>query len=722
VFAELTSQRSFEPSSDLYERFLEACAPTRRRERGVYFTPPEVVRAQVRLVDDLLRHRIGCADGFADPRVGIIDPATGGGAYPLAVLDHISPADADDVRARMWLFETQPGAAALARRQGLPVIERDALSTTLDLDAPIVVCLGNPPYRRRTATAESRTLLAEIEDRASGVHRKNLYNEYVYFWRWGLGVTCERRAGPAVVCFVTAASYLRGPAFGGLRRLIREELDELWLIDLEGDQLAARVTQNVFAIRTPIVIALGVRYARTAGPAPAEVHYARLGGGASEKLAQLDSMRSVADVKWASASTEFGESLTALRRSAYSGWPALTELFPVQLSGAQLKRTWPIGISPEVLHTRWRQLLALPPAQQRQAFVPTRDRDLDSTPPDLFDSTRRLERLRDLPKESPCIEPVRYAYRAFDRQWVLPDARCGDFMRPSLWRINGPRQVFLTSMLTNVLGPGPAAVATAQVPDLDHFRGSFGARGVIPLWRDAAASQPNVSGRWLVDLSERFGFEVLPEALMAYCYALLATPTYTRRFSEELRTPGPRVPLTPDAVLFRRSVVLGQALMRLHTYREVPVGRARVVSPIGDAFPASYGHDAAREQVSVGNGLVGPVSPAVWCFSVSGYRVVASWLRRRLSRTGKSPLDAIRPTVWTDALTQEFLELLWLVEATLAHQSELDALLEEVVSGGSVQRPVISSEQVHQHVGPQWAGEDEALATVAPELLQSIPL
>src|SRR6202011_2107898 len=125
--------------------------------------------------------------------------------------------------------------------------------------------------------------------------------------------------------------------------------------------------------------------------------------------------------------------------------------------------------------------------------------------------TKRLPALSTLEPGTACIEPLRYAYRSFDRQWVLPDARLGDFMRPALWRIASPHQIFLTSLLTNVLGPGPAAVATALVPDLDHFRGSFGGRAVIPLWRDPGATIPNVADGLLDDLAQLYGFPASPE-------------------------------------------------------------------------------------------------------------------------------------------------------------------------------------------------------------------
>jgi len=458
---------------------------------------------------------------------------------------------------------------------------------------------------------------------------------------------------------------------------LRNALDELWLIDMEGDQRAARASANVFPIRTPVAIALGVRYGSTSESAPARVRYTRLAGTAAAKLARLASVGKPEDLEWQSAPSGWDDTFHPRARSDYWRWPALTELFPLQLSGAQLKRTWPIGPTPDVLCARWRHLLALPVAERRAAFGPTRDRNVDSSPADLLDAQCRLQPIIELGEEAVPLEPVRYAYRAFDRHWVLPDARLGDFMRPGLWRAAGPEQVYLTSMLTNVLGPGPAAVATRYVPDMDHFRGSFGARGVIPLWLESAGLQANVSGAWLERVSSRYAFGVAAPELMAFCYAVLSAPSYTRRFAEELRLPGPRVPLPLDKATFCRGVSLGQALIALHTYRRVAPGVARVIEEPDCTYPTAYRYDGDGERVWLAGGWIGPVSREAWAYNVSGYRVVKGWLRRRIRRTGKSPLDAIGPSHWESRLTRELLELLWLIEATLALGPDLDALLNQ---------------------------------------------
>jgi len=63
-------------------------------------------------------------------------------------------------------------------------------------------------------------------------------------------------------------------------------------------------------------------------------------------------------------------------------------------------------------------------------------------------------------------------------------------------------------------------------------------------------------------------------------------------------------------------------------------------------------------------------------------------MRTRRGRKS-SPLDEIRPERWTPALTDELLELLWVLEHTLAMEPELEALLDEVVRG-----PCFTSEEL----------------------------
>ena len=83
-----------------YEPFLEAFDPELRKQLGVWYTPPEIVRYMVARVDQVLREELEIADGLADPRVVVLDPCCGTGAYLVEVLDTIAATLARQGRRR----------------------------------------------------------------------------------------------------------------------------------------------------------------------------------------------------------------------------------------------------------------------------------------------------------------------------------------------------------------------------------------------------------------------------------------------------------------------------------------------------------------------------------------------------------------------------------------------------------------------------------------------
>lgn len=376
-----------------------------------------------------------------------------------------------------------------------------------------------------------------------------------------------------------------------------------------------------------------------------------------------------------------------------SRWPRLDALFPWTHSGAQWKRTWPIGETRELLERRWRALLQ---AEDRAAaFRESEAWTLARAGADPLAEGEALPPLASLAADAPVPPVMRYGWRALDRQWCLADGRLGDRLRPALWRVRGPRQIFLTTLMSTGLSRGPALVACAEVPDLHHFRGSFGDRGVIPLWRDAAATRPNLAEGLLAALACRHGRALDAEALFAYVYGCLAHPAYTALLTEQGVAPGPRVPLSADPRRFARMAALGRELLWLHTYGErmAPraggklAGAARCARAVPeDAYPERF--EWAAEVLRVGDGRFAPVSAEVWGYEVSGLKVVASWLgfRMRAPRGRRSsPLDALRPARWTEEMTRELLELLWVIEGSLALHREQAPLLAEIVAGPLVE-------------------------------------
>lgn len=791
-----------------YEDFLAAYDEKLRKNRGVYYTPAQVVGAQVRLVTELLNGAFAKPLGMADDGVTVLDPAVGTGTYPLAALQHSLALVADKygpgavagratkAAENLHGFELLVGPYSVAHLRlseqvlsvggtlpddGVHVYLTDTLEApdepegqlTLDLlherlaeenkrarhvkaHTRVMVCLGNPPYYRQavdpTETGVERQggwvrhgdhgndgilndFLSPVKAAGMGGHAKNLYNLYVYFWRWALWKVFDSTSGPGIVSFITASSYLRGPGFIGMREYMRRTFDELWILDLEGDNLGARKTENVFAIQNPVAIAVGVRYGNPQPDNPATVRYARFTGTREGKLAALAAVDRFADIEWQECFDGWHAPLLPEQAGDYFAWPALTDLFPWQHAGMQWKRTWPIGVDATMLRQRWSTLAKAPASQRPGLFreAPSRLVTRQYRPVvgmDPADAPDPLPPLNGTSAEG-CPDPIRFSYRTLDPQWALPDSRLADRPRPHLWAAHSDRQVYLTSLLTGVLGQGPAATVAAHVPDLHHFRGSYGGKDVIPLWRDRDATVANVTAGVLHIVSSRVGTPVTAPELFAYAYAVMSAPGYVDRFSEELTIPGPRVPITSDPNVFARAVRLGNWLVTLHTYGhrsllgrppgDVPAGQAKCVVAVPgdrDGYPDSIGYEPSTQVLAVGGtGKFAPVPLQVWDYSVSGFHPVKSWIAFRLkSGAGRksSDLDSIRPTVWTAEMTEELLRLLWIVEHTLAEQTELDRLLGDILDGDIIQAAYLPAPTVDQRRPPatSYAEQDDGQATL----------
>ncbi len=284
-----------------------------------------------------------------------------------------------------------------------------------------------------------------------------------------------------------------------------------------------------------------------------------------------------------------------------------------------------------------------------------------------------------------------YAFRSFDRRCTLNDRRLCDRPRPELAATLSDRQVFLCGLLSQPLGHGPALVATALLPDL-HVSCARGAMDVIPLWRDAAATAPNVTAGLLNLLSVAYGAPVTAEDLAAYALALLGSLAYAQRHWNEPAIPGPRLPLTRDGALFRDVAALKLRVGHTQSFGArwgvpgVAQGEARCIAAVPDqpdGYPQDWDYDAASRSLRVGAGRFAPVLPAVMAYEVSGLGVVARWLDSRMATPrGKatSALDAIRPETWTPAMTGALLELLWTLERLLALEPEQEAALARVAA------------------------------------------
>jgi Type ISP C-terminal specificity domain/N-6 DNA Methylase len=754
-----------------YEDFLAVYDPKLRKDAGAYYTPVEVVRAQVRLINDLLVNRLNKPMGFADPGVITLDPAAGTGTYLLGVIEHaLSGIEAEQgpgavagqattLANNLYGFELMVGPYAVTelrvsralRDRGAqlpkdgthiyltdtlesphaepphlplflrPIAEQHAKALKVKSNVPVIVCLGNPPYDRHGAIDENNKSQSggwvhwgDSEDGSDGIlqdfrqpainsghglHVRNLYNLYVYFWRWALWKVFEHPTthGPGVVSFISASSYIDGDAFCGMREHMRRQCDEVWILDLGGEGRGTRKTDNVFAIQTPVAIAVAVRAKKARKDTPAKVHYTRIEGKRNYKLKQLNEINDFTCVQWQDCPDDWQAPFRPAGKGDYFVLPLFTDLMPWQHPGVMLCRTWPISYDLNVLKKRWYGLLEH--EDRAKAFRETRDRLIIKE----YSSQLPLEKLQPSIKKACKSDPVpmivHYSFRSFDQQWILADSRLGDMLRPDLWRAHGMKQIYLASSVVLELGGGPSITSSSYIPDRHYFAGR-GGKDIFPLYRTADATEANILPGLLDLLSSTYykSKKVIPEDFLAYIYGVLAQPAFTARFAKELETRELRVPITKDATLFKKVRDTGARLLWLHTYGErfIPKGKKRGQVPSGETkntkgvpghvecYPESFKYNDTTRTLHVGDGEFAPVAPEVFVFEVSGLKVVQSWLKyRMLKGAGKksSPLDDIRPKCWTSQFTTELLELLWVLDATIEGYPQQAKLLKEVVDG-----------------------------------------
>ena len=197
-----------------YENFLEVYDNALRKRTGSYYTPPEVVSAMVRLVDEVLRkpELFDRPTGFASSDVTVADPAVGTGTFLLGVFRKIAatvegdqgagaaPAAIMAAASRLIGFEIQFGPFAVAQLRliaemhalipsgqipdlrlyvtdtlGNPYVEDEKLAQILEPIArsrreanaikrgePITVVIGNPPYKKIEQQAWAVGLKKEV--------------------------------------------------------------------------------------------------------------------------------------------------------------------------------------------------------------------------------------------------------------------------------------------------------------------------------------------------------------------------------------------------------------------------------------------------------------------------------------------------------------------------------------------------------------------------------
>lgn len=244
---------------DLYERFFKLAFARQAESLGIVYTPTEVVDFILRAADDVLRLDFG--RGLTDEAVHVLDPFTGTGTFIVRLLESgiITQHDlarkyANELHANEIMLLAYYIAAVnieatyhgiiggdYAPFEGIVLTDTfqmtehgDTLDTKIftgnndramaQLNAPITVVVGNPPYSVGQTSANDNNanikypaLDSAIERtyvaRSTATNKNSLYDSYIRAIRWAT----DRIGDSGVLAYVSNGGWIDGNTADGLR-------------------------------------------------------------------------------------------------------------------------------------------------------------------------------------------------------------------------------------------------------------------------------------------------------------------------------------------------------------------------------------------------------------------------------------------------------------------------------------------------------------------------
>ena len=617
-------------------------------------------------------------------------------------------------------------------------------ATRVKREVPIQVCIGNPPYKDKAegmgGWVESGFRSADVASpilddfRAPGMGKYEyvLKNLYVYFWRWAFWKVFEdsfralegqldsaQRAG--VVCFITADGYLNGPGFAGMREYIRRSSSRGWIINVTPEGKRPPAKNAVFAIETPVSIALFLCEEKTDEKTPADIRYVALHGTFAEKMQALATLN-LDGAEFEPVRSGWGDKFAPEAGGDWDSYPELPDFYASCFPGVKPNKTWVYAPSESVLQERWAELIEGNDLEVRaERFKETSSTGIAVGKKPLLGSDTfqgSLESLndqiaRELIPDAPNIVPV--GYRSFDRQYILADSRLLHRASPDLWEHRVSEQIFIVEQHAHYPKAGPGLYFSALIPDMHAFN-NRGGRAHPAL---TVGGAPNLTEPAKQVLRERFG-DNAPGDLVYYLAALTGHPGYVRTFDKPLQQAGIRVPLTADPALWERAVQLGKQVVWLHTYGErgeslpgmkylhqlpkdadytLPtptVDMGRTMPEKRPSFSPDPVDSLSKEEnnpvmgtVSFGRARCENVEKRVFDYTVGGNQVLGLWAKYRLKKpktNWSSSLNDIVQREWPEAWSEEYERLLYTLTHLVHLEPAQEKLLDEVLAGEQIFR------------------------------------
>ena len=144
----------------------------------------------------------------------------------------------------------------------------------------------------------------------------------------------------------------------------------------------------------------------------------------------------------------------------------------------------------------------------------------------------------------------------------------------------------------------------------------------------------NMDAAIVAKIGAAIGGEASPEDIFAYIYGTLHTPSYRKKFKEFLKTDFPRIPYPKDAAHFKAVAEVGHLLIDTHLMRDAAPG----LSETRARFPKMGSNIVEEARFDEGRVIINAeqffdnVPQIAWEMPIGGYRPAEKWLKDRKGR------------------------------------------------------------------------------------------
>lgn len=602
----------------LYNKFFKVGFKETTERLGIVFTPIEIVDFINYSVDEILRKYFG--KSISEEGIHILDPFTGTGTFIVRLLQSGLINKEDLVRkythelhanemillsyyiAAINIEETFHSMMSGSYRQFEGIVLTDTFENLENKDSfieelfdennkrlqrqkksPIFAVIGNPPYsaRQRTGNDGNENIIHPIlNKRISDTYVKHsqsnavhtLYDSYIKAFRWATDKIKEK----GVIGFITASSYIDKTSTDGLRKILHDEFNHIYVYNLRGSvrgkssEEAREEGQNVFDILTGVAIIFLVKD----GSSTNNIYYADIGKNLNrqEKLNRLKVQGNINNVEWEKIHPDKNNDWINQRDLSYLQYHSIQgeddSLYNYKSIGIQTKRDkWVYNYSESMLlNSTEKMILNYNNEVKRLAHITDRVKKiaeitLDTTKISWSDELkRRLINNEEIQFDKTCV--VLSQYRPFTKKYLYYDrsvvARPGKF--DELFK--KPNKAIM------IAGPGArkgfSVLATNHIPEsalVDNGQ-------VFPLYlsfADDLFSEPTSNAS--PQAKSKLGLD--DEQLFAYIYALLHSEEYIYKYSNDLSKALPRIPKLRNKEEF---IEVGKELVNLHlNYEEMEI-------------------------------------------------------------------------------------------------------------------------------------------------------